>query len=85
MRQSTAASSFNRYANRTNLLSQHGQFKLSQDQAAAIVDHVQQVIVARWWAVLRQQGATAADCEQVAGAFNYPGFELDPVQVLDVR
>ncbi len=73
---------FNRYANRTNLLSQHGQFKLSLAQASAIIDHIQQVVALRWHAALRQQGATVADCEKVAAAFNYPGFELDPKLVL---
>jgi serine/threonine-protein kinase HipA len=34
---------------------------------------------------LRQQGATQADCDQVASAFNYPGFELDPTVVLAGR
>jgi serine/threonine-protein kinase HipA len=73
---------FNRYANRINLLSQHAQFRLSREQASAIIDQVQQVVSTRWEAVLRQQGATQADCNAVAAAFNYPGFELDPTQVL---
>ena len=73
---------FNCYANRANLLSQHGQFKLSLAQATAIVDQLQQVVTARWHAALRQQGATPADCDTLAGAFDYPGFELDPVVVL---
>ena len=73
---------FNRYANRANLLSQHGQFKLSLAQATAIVNQLQQVVTARWHAALRQQGATPADCDTLAGAFNYPGLELDPVVVL---
>ena len=73
---------FNRYANRANLLSQHGQFKLSLEQASAIVNQLQQVVTARWHAVLRQQGATPANCDTLAGAFNYPGFQLDPVVVL---
>ena len=72
----------NRYANRANLLSQHGQFKLSLEHAAAIVDQLQQVVAARWHAVLRQQGTTPADCDKLAGAFNYAGFELDPKVVL---
>lgn len=76
---------FNRYANRINLLSQHAQFKLSREQAVAIIDHMQQTVAARWDAVLRQQGATQADCNAVAAAFNYPGFELDPTQVLAAR
>lgn len=74
---------FNRYANRANLLSQHGQFKLSLEAATAIVDQLQQVVAARWHATLRQHGTTPADCDKLAGAFNYPGFELDPTLVLD--
>lgn len=73
---------YNRYANRTNLLSQHGQFKLSLEIATAIVDQLQQVVSARWHTTLRQQGTTPADCDKLAGAFNYPGFELDPAVVL---
>lgn len=73
---------YNRYANRANLLSQHGQFKLSLEHAAAIVDQLQQVVAARWHATLRQQGTTPADCDKLAGAFNYAGFELDPKVVL---
>jgi serine/threonine-protein kinase HipA len=77
--------SFNRYANRTNLLSQHGQFKLSLEHATAIVDQLQQVVAGRWRATLRQHGTTPADCDKLAGAFNYPGFELDPAVVLAGR
>ena len=73
---------YNRYANRTNLLSQHGQFRLSLERARAIVDQIQQVVTARWHATLRQQGATPAECDKLVGAFNYPGFELDPTVVL---
>lgn len=73
---------WNRYANRSNLLSQHGQFRLSRDRASGIVDHIQQVVAARWQAVLRQHGTTPSDCDKLAAAFNYPGFELDPAVVL---
>jgi serine/threonine-protein kinase HipA len=73
---------FNRYANRANLLSEHAQFKLSLEQARAIVDQVQTVVAARWLPVLRQHGASEAECERLAPAFNYPGFELDPAHVL---
>jgi serine/threonine-protein kinase HipA len=76
---------FNRYANRVNLLSQHAQFKLPRERAVAIIDQMQETVAARWEAVLRQQGATQADCNAVAAAFNYPGFELDPAQVLAAR
>lgn len=73
---------YNRYANRTNLLSQHGQFRLSLERARAIVDQIQQVVTTRWHATLRQQGVTSVDCDKLVGAFNYPGFELDPTVVL---
>ena len=73
---------YNRYANRANLLSQHGQFKLSLEHATAVVDQLQQVVTARWLATLRQQGTTPADCDKLAGAFNYAGFELDPKVIL---
>jgi serine/threonine-protein kinase HipA len=73
---------YNRYANRANVLSQHGQFKLSIEHAAVIVDQLQQVVAARWHTTLRQQGTTPADCDKLAGAFNYAGFELDPKVVL---
>lgn len=73
---------FNRYANRTNLLSAHARFKLSLDEAAAIVDRTQATVRARWYAVLRENGTSEADCERVSGAFDYPGFELDPKLVL---
>ncbi|MDQ2734976.1 MAG: type II toxin-antitoxin system HipA family toxin [Pseudomonadota bacterium] len=77
-----ACGRFNRYANRTNLLSEHAQFKLSIDQARALVDEVQRVVAGRWLAVLRQHGASEAECDRLAPAFNYPGFELDPTNVL---
>lgn len=47
-----------------------------------IVNQLQQVVAARWHATLRQHGTTPTDCEKLAGAFNYPGFELDPAVVL---
>ena len=39
-------------------------------------------MASRWHAALRQQGVTPADCDKLGGAFNYPGFELDPALVL---
>ena len=73
---------YNRWANRTNLLSHHAQFKLVREQAVAIVDRMQTIVRARWRDALRLHGVTAADCDKVAAAFDYPGFELDPELVL---
>ena len=77
-----ACGRFNRYANRINLLSEHAQFRLSSDQARALVDQVQRVVAARWLPVLRQHGVSQVDCDRLGPAFNYPGFELDPATVL---
>ncbi len=76
---------FNRYANRANLLSQHGQFKLSLAHATAIIDRMQKVVNSSWHALLRREGVSLADCEKLATAFNYPGFELDPKLVLGAQ
>lgn len=73
---------FNRYANRTNLHSGHARFQLTRDAASAIIDRIQAVVRARWYAVLRENGTSEADCERVRPAFDYPGFELDPAVVL---
>jgi serine/threonine-protein kinase HipA len=73
---------FNRYANRTNLLSEHGRFRLSHEIARAIIDYSQKVVATRWNAVLRARGVSETECDLLAVAFNYPGFELDPQVVL---
>jgi len=73
---------FNRYANRINLRSGHARFQLTRDEASAIIDRIQAVVRARWYAVLRDSGTSEADCERVRPAFDYPGFELDPAVVL---
>lgn len=72
------AGEFNRYANRTNLISAHARFKLTREDAMSIIDRVQRIVRERWYALLRERGTSEADCNRVAGAFNYPGFELDP-------
>ncbi len=71
-----------RYANRTNLLSRHAQFKLERTHATTIVDRMQGVVRSRWRDVLHKYGVTPTDCDRVAAAFDYPGFELDPESVL---
>ena len=52
------------------------------DQTRALIDQMQRVVSARWLPVLRQHGASDADCDRLAPAFNYPGFELGPADVL---
>ena len=76
---------FIRYANRINLLSRPGQFKLSLERAKRIVGDVQLVVASRWHAVLRQHGLTPADCAKVEAAFNCAELELDPTLVFGQR
>ncbi len=67
---------FNRYANRENLLSECARFLLPRQDAGVIIDRIQAVISARWHPLLRATGVSESDCERIAPAFNYPGFEL---------
>ncbi len=76
------AGKFGRYANRHNLLSGHARFKLSREEAVALVDSMQIVVRQRWRAVMRQHGVSEAECDRLAPAFDYPGFNLDPDVVL---
>ena len=65
-----------RYAHAGNLLSQSTRFLLERDQAQSIVDHMEQVVRKRWYAVARKAGVTEKDCEKIRSAFAYPGFRL---------
>ena len=69
---------FGRWANRDNLLSTAGRFLLHTEDATAIFDQVLQTVRNRWRAVLRDAGASQADCDAVASAFAYPGLTLSP-------
>ncbi len=66
-----------RYANRGNLLSRHGRFLLSAEDAAAIIDRIAQIVRDRWRPTLRRAGVSRTDCESVAAAFLYEGFFYD--------
>ncbi|MFP3942865.1 MAG: type II toxin-antitoxin system HipA family toxin [Alphaproteobacteria bacterium] len=60
---------YGRQANRANLLSGHGRFRLPEKEAAAIFDRVAATAGARWYATMRQAGVTEPDCETISGAF----------------
>lgn len=65
-----------RFANRKNLLSQHGRFLLSEEEAAGIVDGIISTVRKSWRPIMRQSGVSEADCDAIAGAFLYEGFFL---------
>jgi serine/threonine-protein kinase HipA len=64
-----------RFANARNLLSQSARFLLEPAEAGKIVDDMTEQVRATWRNTARGAGVTEADCERIAGAFVYPGFE----------
>jgi len=75
---------FGRYANRINLSSSAGAFRLSEEDATAIFDAMAEIVRSRWYAVFRREGVSAGDCETVSRAFVYAGLFLDPNAVSPV-
>ena len=67
---------YNRYANRENLLSDCARFRLSHEEANALIDRMKETVQRRWRPLMRAQGVTEKDCEQLARSFTYEGFEF---------
>ncbi|HUI59489.1 MAG TPA: type II toxin-antitoxin system HipA family toxin [Steroidobacteraceae bacterium] len=67
---------YNRYANRENLLSECGRFRLSREEANALIDQMKETVRTRWHPVMRAQGVSEKDCDVLARSFCYEGFEL---------
>ena len=69
-----ACGSAGRYANRENLLSQNGRFLLTEEEAAAILDHILEIVRSAWRPTMQRAGVSEADCDGIASAFLYEGF-----------
>lgn len=65
-----------RFANAENLLSQSARFLLEQDHAEKIVSDMEARVRNTWYDIARAEGVSERDCEQISGAFVYPGFRL---------
>lgn len=63
-----------RFANARNLLSECLRFLLQPEEATAIIDAMEGIVIAEWHAVARSCGVSEADCAQISRAFAYPGF-----------
>jgi serine/threonine-protein kinase HipA len=63
-----------RYANRGNLISVARRFRLSQEDAAAIIDTMTEQVRNTWYGTVRSAGVSELDCERIASAFVYEGF-----------
>ena len=70
------AGRFNRYANRENLLSECARFRLTTAEANELIDHIKSTVSTRWHPVMRANSVSVSECELLARAFDYPGFEL---------
>lgn len=68
---------YGRYAHAANLLSQSARFLLNSADAEVILDNMEATIRNQWYEIARAQGVTERDCEQISGAFVYPGFRAD--------
>lgn len=75
---------FGRYANRINLVSSAGAFRLREAEATVLFDAMARIIRHRWYAVFRREGVSEKDCEMVRGSFVYAGLFLDPAAVSPV-
>lgn len=70
-----------RYANARNMLSECGRFLLKDEEAAAIIDEMEDRVRNSWYGIARKAGVSEADCMKISGAFVYPGFRYDPEQL----
>lgn len=73
---------FGRYANRANVISSAGTYRLSEPDAGAIFDAMAQTVRNRWHTVFRREGVSERDCETVSRAFVYEGLLLDPSEIV---
>ena len=70
---------FGRHANRQNLLSEHGRFLLSKEEAEALLDGIVETVRLQWRPTMRRAGVCEVDCEKIAGAFLYDGFFYEEI------
>ena len=65
---------FGRYANRTNLVSDHGRFLLDRAEAEAVFERTVRTVRDQWRTHMRRAGVTERDCEAIGSAFLYDGL-----------
>jgi serine/threonine-protein kinase HipA len=70
---------YGRYANQANLLSEHGRFLLTSEEAQALFMQIIATIKQDWHSALRRAGVSETDCEAIRSAFVYDGlfYEAD--------
>jgi serine/threonine-protein kinase HipA len=63
-----------RYANKNNLLSQHGRFLLNKEDATTILNKIVETVRNSWRPVMKESGVSNIDCKMIETAFLYKGF-----------
>jgi serine/threonine-protein kinase HipA len=63
-----------RFANATNILSQHARFLLERDDAQKIITDMTEQVASTWYHTVRECGVSVEDIETIRSAFVYPGF-----------
>jgi serine/threonine-protein kinase HipA len=66
---------FGRGARRDNLLSGAAKFGLTVEEARAIIDEIAGVVLTSWRTEVLNWGGSEQDCEAIAPAFVYEGFD----------
>lgn len=66
-----------RYAHADNLLSQSVRFLVEREQAQVLVSEIEKRVKNTWYKIARAEGVSEKDCQQISGAFAYPGFRLE--------
>ncbi|WP_238180079.1 type II toxin-antitoxin system HipA family toxin [Methylobacterium haplocladii] len=64
-----------RVATRDNLLTECARFGYEWDEASSLIDEMRSIVENTWYNTCRSLGVIPADCEQIANAFVYPGFQ----------
>src|SRR6266849_4765338 len=72
-----------RVANARNLLSQSARFLVHDDDAGSVVDAMKDRVKGTWYETARRASVSEKDCARIAGAFAYPGFDLEQIQPVE--
>jgi len=73
-----------RIASAKNLLSESARFFIDEGEASSAVHSMKDRVKNTWYEVARGAGVSEKDCGLIAGAFAYPGFDLDHVEPAQV-
>jgi hypothetical protein len=66
-----------RGANKANLLSGHGRFMLSREEATQLFAGIVEIVRTEWQPALRRAGVSSPECERLSRAFLCEGLFYD--------